>query len=659
MQLWTIASTTWSNLEGMTVGDGGYILREIARVGSAVDRYVGGSERPPVEASSDPIDNQAETDASRSPFDRLADLFGLSPFERDVLIACVAVEIDPTFAQRCATAHHDQTRTRPTFALALAAFGQGHLAALAASSPLRRHRLIELHDDAAPMLHAPISVDERILQYVLGISAIDPRLEPYLHEVAVDEPSTGAHAEEIERIRRARERTNDSLVVTLFGASVGERRAAAGASCRKLRLELFRVRAADLPSDVSARFVFRRAWEREALLHEAALLIELDPDAPQDVIRATTALLEEVRGLVIVSGREPLALQRTTQVVIELPTEGRADRLARWHYTLGPLAGRLNGELDRIAAQFTLAPADVTKACEVVGDANGKEPREIANQLWDACRAQARPRLDELARRIPPQATWDDLVLSDTTAATLRDLALHLRHRHQVFERWGLAARASRGLGTAALFFGGSGTGKTLAAEVLAREARLDLYHIDLSQVVNKYIGETEKNLRRVFDAAEEGGAILLFDEADALFGKRAEVEKGTDRYANIEVSYLLQRIEAYRGLAILTTNQRDAVDKAFLRRLRFVVEFPFPHAELRMELWRRAFPTSAPTAALDLVKLARLQLTGGHIRNIAINAAMLAAEQRVAIGMSHVVHAARAEYKKVNEQTFPEIDFV
>jgi len=229
-------------------------------------------------------------------------------------------------------------------------------------------------------------------------------------------------------------------------------------------------------------------------------------------------------------------------------------------------------------------------------------------------------------------------------------IAAHVRHRVHVYERWGFAAQSARGLGISALFVGGSGTGKTMAAEVLARELRLDLYRIDLSSVVSKYIGETEKNLRRVFDAAEESGTILLFDEADALFGKRTEVKDSHDRYANIEVSYLLQRMEAYRGLAILTTNFRSALDAAFLRRLRFIVDFPFPTAAQRAEIWRRIFPAATPTADLDLARLAQLSLPGGNVRNIAVNAAFFAAEAQSPVDMSHLLRAARAEYAKLEK---------
>jgi SpoVK/Ycf46/Vps4 family AAA+-type ATPase len=242
------------------------------------------------------------------------------------------------------------------------------------------------------------------------------------------------------------------------------------------------------------------------------------------------------------------------------------------------------------------------------------------------------------------------LVLPADQLAVLHDLAGHLRDAWIVNQNWGWAAKSGRGLGAAALFAGASGTGKTLAAEVLAGELQLDLYRIDLSQVVSKYIGETEKNLARIFAAAEDGGAILLFDEADALFGKRSEVKDSHDRYANVEVSYLLQRMEAYSGLAILTTNQKSALDTAFLRRLRYVLNFPFPDPPARADIWARIFPKETPTEGLSPNALAKLNIAGGSIRSIALNAAYLAAAAGGPVTMAHVLRAARREYAKLEK---------
>jgi SpoVK/Ycf46/Vps4 family AAA+-type ATPase len=238
----------------------------------------------------------------------------------------------------------------------------------------------------------------------------------------------------------------------------------------------------------------------------------------------------------------------------------------------------------------------------------------------------------------------------------LREISSHVKHRAKVYENWGFGATSRRGLGISSMFAGSSGTGKTMAAEVLANVLHLDLYRIDLSSVISKYIGETEKNLRRVFDAAEDGGAILFFDEADALFGKRSEVKDSHDRYANIEINYLLQRMESYRGLAVLATNMRSALDPAFLRRIRFVVNFPFPDFGYREQIWRRVFPATTPVESLDASLLARLVIPGGNIRNIAMNAAFRAAEEETPVRMKHLAQAARHEFVKM-EKPVPETE--
>jgi hypothetical protein len=308
------------------------------------------------------------------------------------------------------------------------------------------------------------------------------------------------------------------------------------------------------------------------------------------------------------------------------------------------------GAVNRALQQFRV---DDTVLDQALASVEGlTDETAIDEQVWDALRRSARGGLDALAQRIDSRATFDDLIVPSAVTGQLREMAGQLRHRQKVYEEWGFGARDHRGLGIAALFSGESGTGKTLAAEVIANEARLDLYRIDLASVVSKYIGETEKNLSQLFAAAEHSGAVLLFDEADALFGKRSEVKDSHDRYANIEIAYLLQRIESYRGLAILTTNMKSALDRAFLRRIRFIVQFPFPDDAARDAIWRRQFPPSAPVGTLDFTALSRLQLSGGHIRSVAVNAAFHAAASGEAIGQHHVLAAARAEFAKL-ERTF------
>ena len=276
---------------------------------------------------------------------------------------------------------------------------------------------------------------------------------------------------------------------------------------------------------------------------------------------------------------------------------------------------------------------------------------------WRLSRRSAQRSLDELATRVDSLSTWSDLVLPESQSGILRQIVANALQRARVYNQWGFATRYERGLGLSALFAGASGTGKTMAAGILAKELQRDLYQIDLATVVSKYIGETEKHLRRIFDAAERSGAILLFDEADALFGKRSPVKDSHDRYANLEVSYLLQRMESYRGIAILTTNAQNSLDPAFQRRLRFVVQFPFPDEPSRERIWRGVFPAAAPTDTLDYARLAQLNVTGGVIRNIALMAAFLAADEKTeawGIAMRHVRTAARTEYAKLNKPLSP-----
>ena len=324
-----------------------------------------------------------------------------------------------------------------------------------------------------------------------------------------------------------------------------------------------------------------------------------------------------------------------------------------WTRTLGASAQGLQGDLEAIVEQFDLGPAGIARAAALAMDQAAlrapAHPEIGSGDLWEACRRQAGPQIGQLARKIEPCYDWNDIVVPGEVLRQLHEITGQVANRHHVYQNWGFGKKLTRGRGISALFSGASGVGKTMAAEVIAHDLKLDLYRIDLAGVVSKYIGETEKNLRSVFDAAERSGAILFFDEADALFGKRSEVKDSHDRYANIEINYLLQRMEDYRGLAILATNMRGSMDAAFTRRLRFIVDFPFPDATQRVEIWRKVFPPEAHVLDLNLAVLSRLEIPGGNIRNIAVNAAFMAAADGSSIGMDHVMRAARREYAKID----------
>ena len=590
--------------------------------------------------------------------DVLCAIFGLSSFERNLLLLCAGVELDSTFSSLCAEAHDDPRRNYPTFSLALAALPDVHWSALTPSSPLRRWRLIEI-GNGDKLTQSPLRIDERVLHYLTGVQYLDERLAGLIEPVSdsVDlVPSYRLQAERLARVWSKAANTYALPVVQLCGDDATGKHAIAAAACSMLRLNLNMVSASSLPLTSDEMDSFIRLWEREAALSSNALLLNCDEIDLTDTVRENiiNRLIESVRSALIITSKERQVILRRVVITFDIPKLTAGEQSTIWNNALGPAASSLDGKIESLVSQFNLNTQAIYNACaEALGSMVENEsiqtdPEELDTILWDACLKQSRPRLENLAQRIDPIATWDELVLPEPQTRTLHEIAMHVKQRFKVYDEWGFASKSSRGLGISALFTGDSGTGKTMAAEVIANELHLDLYRIDLSQVVSKYIGETEKNLRRIFDAAEEGGAILLFDEADALFGKRSEVRDSHDRYANIEISYLLQRMEAYRGLAILTTNMKNALDPAFLRRIRFIVQFPFPDASLRAGIWKHIFPSSTPKDGIDVNKLARLNVAGGNIRNIALNAAFLAADKDEPVGMKHILYAARSECAKL-----------
>jgi hypothetical protein len=576
--------------------------------------------------------------------DVVASAFSLSPFEQEVLLLAAAVELDASFAAACAEALGDPRLTAPTFSLALARLSDPHWSAITPAAPLRYWHLVEL-GPGETVTQSPIRLDERVLHFLTGISYIDPRLQPYVRAVAAPSDAAPSHRELAARIARSwapQQHSTRRVAVQLAGADVEDAIAVAALACEAAGIRLHRVHGSELPP-LSDRELFARLWDRDAVLERSAILVEC---ADADARRAAAQFVDSAAGLAFLVSREPVALRTRDVLRFDVGFPLASEQRSLWHEALGEEAASLNGAVDEVVAHFRLGAAAI-RASSVQARAGGGVDRRA---LWHACRIHARTRLDGLAERIEPTATWSDLVLPEPQMRSLREIASQVRHRATVYDTWGFAGCGARGLGISALFAGSSGTGKTLAAEVLACDLALDLYRIDLSQVVSKYIGETEKNLQRVFDAAEEGGAVLLFDEADALFGERSDVRDSHDRYANIEVSYLLQRMEAYRGLAILTTNMKTLLDTAFLRRIRFVVQFPFPDPWQRAEIWRRMFPAATPTDGLELHKLSLLSVAGGNIRNIALGAAFLAAEAGEPVRMAHVLRAARTEYSKLEK---------
>ena len=588
------------------------------------------------------------------PIDRLAGVLNLDDFARDVLMLALAPELDPEFERMYAYAQDDATRRYATPVLATALFS-------GAAYPRRRpapafhpdaplFRLALLRPEPAPegvgAAVRPLRVEHRLLWYLQAVDVSDAingvLLEPLRFVPTAEGLQRKADSVIVALRRLAGLR---APVVNLIGQNSGQASTLATAIAAGMGMTTHRV---VLEPSVGAATVLARL-DRESILRNSLYLFDLsDPDKDPDV--TAVRLIEDLRAPVALLSRHPVHLERPG-ITVAVPPLQPASQRTLWQQELREFATGIGDMLDRIVHHFALEPdAIVRVAASARGAARLRGEPVNGNDVWKACRQYGRRKLGGLAERIEPYFGWDDIVVSGDVRRQLEEIVQQVRHRALVYEQWRFGDKLVRGRGITALFAGPSGTGKTMAAEILSGELDLDLYRIDLAGVVNKYIGETEKNLRRVFDAAEKSGAVLFFDEADALFGKRSEVRDSHDRYANIEIDYLLQRMEAYTGLAILATNRKSVLDRAFLRRLRFLVDFPFPAADSRLRIWQKVLPPSAPIESADFGALARLELAGANIQSIALNAAFLAAADGKVITMGHLMHAAAREYTKLDK---------
>jgi SpoVK/Ycf46/Vps4 family AAA+-type ATPase len=622
---------------------------------------------------------------------RLARIFHLSPFEERCLLVCLAPELDRKYEKLYAYLHDDVTRRKPTVGLIFDLLCGSREEALAAravfepQAPLLRARLVQLQESApaTPLLSRALKLEDRIAELLLGSGSIAASLQGLAELVLPGSPAEEAAAPEFRqrmteliRARLARPRPSN-LLFYLHGPYGTGKRALPRAVCADLGLPLI---VGDLARLLEAPRPFEESlWllAREAALQPAALHLKgFDRIASEEEATRParwSGVLEALRlfsRVTFLSGERPWnpagtpdAAEAGELVDIELAVPSPAAARALWesHAAADPrLAGRVDA--GSLASKFRLSPGQIRDAVALAGNlaawrspAAPEAPADTAITLEDlhaACRAQTNQRLVRVARKIEPTYRWEELVLPEDALCQLREICDQARLRHVVFGAWGFDRRLSLGKGLNVLFSGPPGTGKTMAAEVLANELGLDLYKIDLSQVISKYIGETEKNLDRVFTAAEGSNAILFFDEADALFGKRSEVRDSHDRYANVEVSYLLQKMEEYQGVAILATNLRQHLDQAFLRRLSFTLHFPAPDEESRLRIWQGAWPPEVPLDGdLDLAGLARqFKLAGGNIKNIALSAAFLAAAEGGSVRQAHLLRATRREFQKIGK---------
>lgn len=594
-----------------------------------------------------------------SPLHRLGEQFELSPFERDLLLVALAPALDLRFETLYAYVQNDVARKRPSVDLALKLIlpdPQERLAVMSlldVDAPLRRHGLVRLAGDG-PLVARFLEVDDRLVAHLLGDTALDERLRVFTH-LERDPPSLPSLMLPIpltERLLAAADyRQLAPGLLFLHGPPGVGKEAAAGGVCAALERALL---AADLnaagnaPPQETLRLLQREAVLAGALLY---LLLPVEQAAQAAWLRALSR--PDAPIILGATGDGHDLWPDAPFLDFHLPPPGFERRLWAWQEALGnyPLAD--DAKLPEVAGKFRLGERHIRQAAHYATAAAAAEERSLsAGDLHRAARARSNGALRGLAQKVEPKYGWDDIVLPRQSAELLREVYLSVKHRRQVYEEWGFDEKLALGKGVNALFYGPSGTGKTMAADILAGALGLDLYKIDLATIVSKYIGETEKNLSRIFAAAEASNAILFFDEADALFGKRSEVKDARDRYANIEVAYLLQKMEEYDGVAILATNLRGNIDDAFARRLHHAVEFPFPDAALRNSIWLHVLPAALPRSDdIDFPFLARqFELTGGNIRNVALSAAFLAAEAGRPVEMPHLIVGVARELQKMGK---------
>ncbi len=597
-------------------------------------------------------------------------VFNLSPFDRYILLLCVATELEPYTRVLCAEINRSDGLAYPTPYLACKTFPDATWSAFNPDSPLIKWQLIELKTEQV-FTQSPISLDRGILFYLLCLSYTDPQLQDIIKPVNLDNRQLLlplSHQRIVSQIVEIQDRWTEFLTENLLVQLCGEDRraktniAVSAATCEGRDIKqislYWLVTILNSPASFLSQENFIKLYSRFARLTDNILIInceDINLTEPTE-IKLLNLILEQSLQPIIILSLTPLNIADRSIVTLDVPKLTAKEQATVWQVNLGEAASELGEYIDTLTNQFNLPATAIEAAClhslsSINSSIDSNTEFDLKIKLWDNCRTYARPRLDSLATRIETSLTWDDLVLPPDKKQALEEVIWHVKQQYTVYGDWGFGGE-KRGLGINSLFYGDSGTGKTTAAEIIARELRLDLYRIDLSAVVSKYIGETEKNLAQIFAAAELSSVVLLFDEADSLFGKRSAVKDSRDRYANLEVSYLLQRMEAYQGLSILTTNFKEAIDSAFERRLRFVIEFPFPDTAERLSMWQKVFPKKAPTEGLDFKRLAQLAVTGANIRNIALNGAFLAAQAGEAIQMKHLLQAAFRECKKEGRAT-------
>jgi hypothetical protein len=618
------------------------------------------------------------------PLKRLATLYSLSAFECDALLLSLAPEIDSTFETLYSYAQNDVTRKRPTVGLILrllAVTAQERLdlrAMFTAAGRLLEIPLVRFSDEAqdreAALLSRAVRPEERIVDFLLGSPELDGRIRGFTHCVEPVRPLAMLHfpgelAEALQRAAHAL-RSNGGILFFHGPPGAGKRAGAealSGEAGRKLIVaDIGQAQAAGAPPAATLALLRREArlCEANLLLAHAGSWLAEDDAHRQQRISLCQSLSHSIAGsdsVLFVASESPWPVVESALScawsTFEFPTPGFLDRKQLWLEGFDAIAATPPpGTAAALANRFVLTGGQILGACRAARTHAvlcGHDPATLTAIDFEAeARAQSNQSLQRRAQKVERTYDWPHLVLPPRTVRQLREVCAAEKYRSVIHVDWGFDRRQMQGKGLNVLFCGPSGTGKTMSAGIVARELGLDLYKIDLSTVVSKYIGETEKQLSQIFREAQSSNAILFFDEADAIFGKRSEVKDAHDRYANIEVAYLLQKMEEYEGIVILATNFRKNIDDAFTRRIHYIVEFPFPEPEYRERIWRSMVPADAPLADdVDFGFLGRqFELAGGNIRNAALVAACYAAEDGGPIRMQHCVLAVARELQKMGK---------
>jgi SpoVK/Ycf46/Vps4 family AAA+-type ATPase len=623
-----------------------------------------GESSPALRSLSDQIDMLAASERynESSPLAQLAALFGLTQAERDILLIALAPALDSRFEIFYAYVQNDVARKAPTVDLTLKLLREDFEERLGLQhcfhwdQPLRKHQLLTLSappsNPAAPLLAHALRIDPRVVAFLLRQDTLDETIRPFTKVVEADVElwALPFSLDLLQRLDRAAAALSEAGgLICLHGAQgVGKQRVAT-ALCTRQGWNLLAADWDAARQNGQAEMHLARI-RREAILRGAAVYLHGEKEALPDVSEMHVPLFwGQVRPMTTVD-------VDARHFIFALPKPDYEQRLRLWQEHLTSFPQDADLSFSDVANKFTLTEGQIRRAARQVAAALTTRPpaaRQVMDaDLHEAARWCSNQALRELARKLTPKYTWADAILTPLCARQLREIYLSVKHRHTVYGEWGFDDKLAYGKGVTALFYGPSGTGKTMVAGILAHELGLDLYQIDLSTVVSKYIGETEQNLSRIFHAAEASNAILFFDEADALFGKRSEVKDARDRYANIEVAYLLQKMEEYDGIAILATNLHGNIDDAFARRLHHTVEFKQPDVKMREQLWRSVFPVQTPLSPeLDFAFLARqFEITGGNIRNAALSAAFLAADAAQPVSMEMIITAVARELQKMRK---------